>query len=111
MTDFFEELKSREQFMESTRYLVNLAVAKTDEFMMKHMSLLHEFFEALGEDKKILWGMGHGKETAQMIMTVLCTKEDNSKANKQLLVCAPSGAGKTTLVKHLLSILGNELGF
>ena len=57
------------------------------------------------------FSMGNSKEKNQMTMTVLCTKDDDSKANKQILVCAPSGAGKTTLVKHLLSELGNELGF
>lgn len=47
----------------------------------------------------------------KIVRTILCPKEDNSKANKQILVCAPSGAGKTTLIKFLLSELGNELGF
>ncbi|MCH5174544.1 MAG: guanylate kinase [Prevotellaceae bacterium] len=44
-------------------------------------------------------------------MTILCTKEDNSKTNKQLLVCGPSGAGKTALIKYLLSELGSDLGY
>ena len=54
--------------------------------------------------------MGNSKKS-QMTMTILCTKEDNSKTNKQLLVCAPSGAGKTTLIKYLLSELGSDLGY
>ena len=111
MTNFIEELKSREQVMKSSHYLVHLMISKTDEFTMEHMELIHEFFESLGEEKEILWGMSNSKEKNNMVMTVLCTKEDNSKANKQILVCAPSGAGKTTLVKFLLSELGNNLGF
>ena len=111
MNKFFDELKSRKQVMDSSHYLVHLMVPQTDEFTMEHMGLIHDFFETLGEDKEILWGMGNSKEKNQMTMTVLCTKDDDSKANKQILVCAPSGAGKTTLVKHLLSELGNELGF
>lgn len=111
MTKFIEELKSREQVMKSSHYLVHLMISKTDEFTMEHMELIHEFFESLGEEKEILWGMSNSKEKNNMVMTVLCTKEDNSKANKQILVCAPSGAGKTTLVKFLLSELGNNLGF
>ena len=111
MNKFFDELKSRKQVMDSSYYLIHLMVPKTDEFTMEHMGLIHDFFETLGEDKEILWGMGNSKEKNQMTMTVLCTKDDDSKANKQILVCAPSGAGKTTLVKHLLSEVGNELGF
>lgn len=111
MVKFFDELKSRKQVMDSSHYLIHLMVPKTDEFTMEHMGLIHDFFETLGEDKEILWGMSNSKEKNQMTMTVLCTKDDDSKANKQILVCAPSGAGKTTLVKHLLSELGNELGF
>ena len=111
MNKFFDELKSRKQVMDSSHYLVHLMVPQTDEFTMEHMGLIHDFFETLGEDKEILWGMGNSKEKNQMTMTVLCTKDDDSKANKQILVCAPSGAGKTTLVMHLLSELGNELGF
>ena len=111
MTKFIEELKSREQVMKSTHYLVHLMISKTDEFTMEHMELIHEFFESLGEEKEILWGMSNSKVKNKMAMTVLCTKEDNSMANKQILLCAPSGAGKTTLVKFLLSELGNNLGF
>ena len=111
MNKFFDELKSRKQVMDSSHYLVHLMVPQTDEFTMEHMGLIHDFFETLGEDKEILWGMGNSKEKNQMTITVLCTKDDDSKANKQILVCAPSGAGKTTLVKHLLSEVGNELGF
>ena len=111
MNKFFDELKSRKQVMDSSHYLVHLMVPQTDEFTMEHMGLIHDFFETLGEDKEILWGMGNSKEKNLMTITVLCTKDDDSKANKQILVCAPSGAGKTTLVKHLLSELGNELGF
>lgn len=111
MNTFFNELKSREQVMESSHYLVHLMVPQTDEFTMEHMVLINEFFESLGDEKENLWGMGDRQGKNQMTMTVLCTKEDNSKANKQILVCAPSGAGKTTLVKYLLSELSNDLGF
>lgn len=111
MNTFFNELKSREQVMESSHYLVHLMVPQTDEFTMEHMVLINEFFESLGDEKEILWGMGDRQGKRQMTMTVLCTKEDNSKANKQILVCAPSGAGKMTLVKYLLSELSNDLGF
>ena len=111
MVKFFDELKSRKQVMDSSHYLIHQMVPNTEEFTMEHMGLIHDFFETLGEDKEILWGMGNSKEKNLMTMTVLCTKDDDSKANKQILVCAPSGAGKTTLVKHLLSELGNELGF
>ena len=38
MTTFFEELKSREQVMESTHYLVHIMLPKTDEFMMEQMN-------------------------------------------------------------------------
>lgn len=110
MKSFFEELKAREQVMESTHFLVHLMLAQTDELMMDHMNLIHEFFESLGEDKEILWGMGNSKGKSPMTMTVLCTKEDNSKANKQLLACAPSGVDKTALVRYLLSELGTDLG-
>lgn len=111
MNAFLNELKSREQVMASSHYLVHLMVPKSDEFTMEHMGLINEFFESLGEEKEILWGMGNSNGKSQMTITCLCTKEDNSKANKQLLVCASSGAGKTTLVKHLLSELGNDLDF
>lgn len=111
MTAFFDELKSREQVLASSHYLFHLMIPETEEFSMEHMGLIYEFCESLGEGKEVLWGMGNNQGKSQMTMTVLCTKEDNSKANKQILVCAPSGAGKTTLVKHLLSELGNDLGF
>ena len=111
MNKFFDELKLRKKVMDSSHYLVHLMVPQTDEFTMEHMGLIHDFFESLGEEKEILWGMGNSKEKKQMTMTVLCTKEDDLKANKQILVCAPSGAGKTTLVKYLLSEMGDDLGF
>lgn len=85
MNRFFDKLKSCEQVMESSHYLVHMMVPQTDEFTMEHMGLLHEFFESLGEEKEIIWGMGSSKGKNQMSMTVLCTKEDNSTGNKQVL--------------------------
>ena len=75
MNKFFDELKSRKQVMDSSHYLIHLMVPKTDEFTMEHMGLIHDFFETLGEDKEILWGMGNSKEKNQMTMTVLVRKK------------------------------------
>lgn len=92
MTTFLEELKTREQVRESTHCLVHLRFAETDELTMDHMNLIHEFFESFGKDKNILWGMGKSKGKSQMTMTILCTKEDNSKVKQAASCICPFGS-------------------
>ncbi len=82
MKSFFDELKLREQVMQSTQCLIHIMASNDDEFTMEQLNFVHDFTESLGENKEIKFGLSESNsiERKQMTITVLCTNEDNSKA-------------------------------
>lgn len=74
LINFLGTLRSKEQVLECSHCIIQINGTESDDFFTEHMGILHDFFETLGDEKNVLWGMGMNPDDMRMTITVICTK-------------------------------------